>query len=122
MLLGVDGYNSVNNCRSNTKGGGMALYVKDYNDNIETAFIEVDLGLLGTSNNVIIGVIYRPPDKDMRQFNDLISDILSVIKSEGKSCFLFGDYNINLLNTESHLLRMLVESVVLEEELCHSVA
>ena len=38
----------------------------------------------------------------MGQFNDLISDILSVIKSEGKSCYLLGDYNINLLNTESH--------------------
>ena len=56
------------------KGRSVALYVKDcisfsvhkdlfYNkDNIETAFIEVDRGHLGTSNNVIIGVIYRPPD------------------------------------------------------------
>ena len=114
--FGMDGYNSVHNCRPDRKGGGIALYVKDCisfsvrkdlfynNDNIETAFIEVDRGHLGTSNNVMIGVIYRPPDKDMGQFNDLISDILSVIKAEGKSCFLLGDYNINLLNTESQSL------------------
>ena len=73
-------------------------------NNIEAAFIEVGHGLLGTSNNVIIGVIYQPPDKDMGQFNDLISDILSVIKSEGTSCFLLGDYDINLLTTENHSL------------------
>ena len=102
--FGVDGYNSVHDCRPDRKGGGVALNVKDCisfsvrkdffynNDNVETAFIEVDRGLLGTSNNAIVGVIY------------LISDILSVIKSEGKSCFLLGDYNINLLNTENHSL------------------
>ena len=98
----VDGYNSVHNCRPDRNGGGVALYVKDCisfsvrkdlfynNDNFETSFIDVNRGLLGPSNNVIIGVINRPPDKAMGQFNDLISDILSVIESEGKSCFLLG--------------------------------
>ena len=114
--FGVDGYISVHDCRPDRKGGGVALNVKDCisfsvrkdllynNDNVETAFIEVDRGLLGTSNNAIVGVIYRPLDKDMGQFNNLISDILSVIKSEGKSCFLLGYCNINLLNTENHSL------------------
>ena len=90
----MDEYNSVQNCRLDRKSGGVALYIQDCisfcvrkelfynNDNIETAFIEVDRG----------------------QFNDLISDILSVIKSEGKSFFLLGEYNTNLFNTESHSL------------------
>ena len=60
-------------CIPDSMKEGVALYVtyhinltvhKDLfygTDTIETAFIEVDRGRLGTSCNVIIGIVYIPP-------------------------------------------------------------
>ena len=72
------------------------------NNVLETVFIEVDKDLLGMNNNALIGVICRPPDTDIELFNEMLNDIMSVIASENKSYYLLGDYNINLLNIESH--------------------
>lgn len=40
----------------------------------------------------------------MNVFNDWFGNILSRLKSERSTCFLMGDFNINLLNFESHNL------------------
>ena len=56
-----------------------------------------------TKNDVIIGVIYRPPDTDINSFVAIITDILSVIKAERKTCYLLGDFNINLINVSNHM-------------------
>ena len=71
-------------------------------DHMESAFIEIDNEQLGLRNNAIIGVIYRPPNTDILSFNDSLSEIMSLIKAEKKSCYVLGDYNINLLNTDTH--------------------
>ena len=52
--------------------------------------------------NVLIGVIYRPPNTDINTFNDQFATLMENIKQEEKICYLMGDYNINLLNIESH--------------------
>ena len=102
--FGINGYNAVHNCRPHQKGGGVALYTKDclsysiwkdlfyMNNVLETVFIEVDKDLLGMNNNALIGVIYRPPDKDIELFNETLNNIMSVIASENKSYYLLGDY------------------------------
>ena len=111
---GVLGYNAVHHCRPQKKGGGVALYVKEgisftirrdlfvMTDHMESAFIEIDNEQLGLRNNAVIGVIYRPPNTDILSFNDSLSEIMSLIKAENKSCYVLGDYNINLLNTDAH--------------------
>ena len=71
-------------------------------DHMESAFIEIDNEQLGLRNNAIIGVIYRPPNTDILSFNDSPSEIMSLIKAKNKSCYVLGDYNINLLNTDTH--------------------
>ena len=43
-------------------------------------------------NDVVIGVIYRPPDTDINSLVAIITDILSVIKAERKTCYILGDY------------------------------
>ena len=72
------------------------------NDILETLFIEIDKDQLLKKQNIIIGVIYRPPDTDIKEFNDQILRCLTQIKAEKKIAYLLGDYNINLLNTEKH--------------------
>ena len=47
-------------------------------------------------------MIYRPPDTDIREFNDYILQCLDQIKAEKKAAYLPGDYNINLLNVDTH--------------------
>ena len=69
---------------------------------MESVFIEVPNSSIGLSKNVIIGVIYRPPGSNISNFNDTFTSILDIIKAEKKFCYLLGDWNINLLNYESH--------------------
>ena len=52
---------------------------------METLFIEIKSGQIGNKNDMIVGVIYRPPDTEVDYFNDLPSNTLSKIKGEKKN-------------------------------------
>ena len=113
-LYNIDGYNVESSYRTMRRGGGVSLYIREhvtytvrndldiFNDIMESKFVEIDKKCIDNDRNVIIGVIYRPPNSDVVQFTSLISGILQNIKTENKKCFLLGDYNINLLNAEKH--------------------
>ena len=58
----------------------------------------------GLAKNVIVGVVYRPPNTDLEMFINYMSEILSIVKSENKLMYLMGDYNVNLLNIDNHML------------------
>ena len=49
----------------------------------------------------ITGIVYRPPNSNISQFIDTMSDILSKISS--LPCYILGDYNIDLLKHSSHI-------------------
>ena len=66
-------------------------------------FIEIDKEVINQKRNVVIGVIYRPPNGNVEQFTLQLSGILDQIKSENKICYLLGDYNINLFSMEKHI-------------------
>ena len=51
--------------------------------------------------NIIIGVIYRPPNSNFNLFENEINKILSKTDKENKICYLMGDFNIDLLKSES---------------------
>ena len=68
----------------------------------ETVFIEMEKGHQLQNHNVIIGVIYSLPNQDISSFNDKMSNIVNVVRRENKTCYFLGDYNINILNYESH--------------------
>ena len=94
----------------------VSIYVRDhisfierpdlnqFDNSIESIFIEVNKDQLNTTKNILIGVIYRPPNQDMDIFNEKISEMLETIRKEEKFCYLLGDCNINILNYESHRL------------------
>ena len=69
----------------------------------ESLFIEIDKHVFRQQSNIILGVIYRPPNTDINSFNETLSTILEKLKVEDKICYLM-DYNINLLNYSSHSL------------------
>ena len=72
-----------------------------YNDIYESVFIEVSQN---SSKNTIVGVIYRPPGSNLKLCYDAFNSTLSTIKSENKFCHLMGDWNIDLLNYDSHAM------------------
>ena len=97
-------------------GGGVSLFIKNnieyccrhdlyvFNDNIETLFIEISKEQLGLDKNVIIGIIYRPPSTDIEKFINHMIEILAIIKRKNQFVYLMGDYNVNLLNFDKHIL------------------
>ena len=64
--------------------------------------IFIDLSVPASSISVIVGVVYRPPSGDIPIFNDQLYNILSSISSDGKHCFLMGDFNIDINKAASN--------------------
>ena len=111
--LPIDGYNCILKSRKNKVGGGVALYLQsnielkyklrsdlDITDTSESLFIQINNG---KQKNIIIGVIYKPPNIDVNKFTDSFEKILKIISKERKPCYLMGDFNINLLKHEVHV-------------------
>ena len=100
-LYNIQGYNFIEKHRSEKRGGGEGIYLKEYIE-FESVFIEINKDVFRKNKNLIIGVIYRPPDKDLKLSNTNMEDSLANLKNENKYCYLMGDYNINILNYEKH--------------------
>ena len=112
--VNIDGYNFVYKNRRVRSGGGVGLYLSDnldyrirtdiYADEdevMESLFIEI---IRPHERNVIVGLIYRPPSQNVK-FNDFVTrmnDVLEKISRDNKTCYLMGDFNLNLLNNENH--------------------
>ena len=73
-----------------------------FNDSIETVFIEIDKLEVHSETNIIVGVIYRPPNTDMKLFSELMTNVFERLQRENKLCYLMGDYNLDLLKHEIH--------------------
>ena len=98
------------------KGGGVAIFLKNSipfqrredlildSTLFDSVFIEIDRDIFRREKNIIIGVIYRPPDADLESFIELMGVLFEKVKSENKMCYLMGDYNTNLLNYDKHNL------------------
>ena len=93
-------------------GGGVGLYLSDnldyrirtdiYADEdevMESLFIEI----IGPhERNVIVGLTYRPLNQNVNDFVTRMNDVLEKISRDNKTCYLMGDFNLNVLNNENH--------------------
>ena len=57
-----------------------------------------------SGRGLLIAVIYRPPNTDIKLFIDVLKDVLEKVQLENKLLYLVSDYNINLLTVDSHSL------------------
>ena len=84
QLVNIDDYEFVSKCRQNRfHGGGVGLYVlnnQDCKSRSDLEIIDIDLAetlfieiCKSCGRNVVVGVIYRPPDRNLdlflQQFN-----------------------------------------------------
>ena len=114
LSYAINGCNSVERHRTRI-GGGVVLFIKDdlnlskrtdlahFDEDMKFVYIEIGNDQLHSSRGIVIGVIYRPPNRDIAYFNEKLCIPLERIKKEKTLCYSLGDYNINLLNHKSHL-------------------
>ena len=114
-LYGPNGYHFIGK-HINSRGGGVAVCVQNHSSyferpdisilesDMESVFSEISKDQLQVNKNILIGVIYRPPATDVRSFNIQLDVYLDKIRKENKICYLLGDFNINLLNHDTHNL------------------
>ena len=108
------GYQSEHTHRTTRTGGGVSLFIrpgisykirKDLNfleDYIETIFVEITSTSLNIEKNLVVGVVYRPPDSSPACFLEKLKIILSRISPSTKQCRIMGDYNLDILNSDIH--------------------
>ena len=90
---------------------GVCIYIKeqlnhknreDLTTNIEDIFESVFIEICTPiGKNIIIGVIYRPPNNKFEIFENAMNELLNKIDRENKICYLMGDFNIDLLQSET---------------------
>ena len=113
LNLNLSGYSFVHT-PSDSNAGGVGLYIsnsvvyKPRNDlsemlfsskSLESIFIEI---FHKHRKNILVGCIYKHPHMDVGEFNSLyISPFLSKVSLENKNLILLGDFNINLLQSDS---------------------
>ena len=109
-MLKLENYNFVQTSRIGKRGGGVGFYIRkdvqfkvrtDLNHNygsFESLFIEA----LFSDRNVVVGVIYRPPNSSLVTFLNDMSNLVSIINQSKKTCVFLGDFNIDILQYDSN--------------------
>ena len=108
----ISGYNFVHNPRKDRTGGGVGLYLEDNFDFkcrpdlvfsctecAESLFVEINRP---KEKNIIVGVVYRPPNSNLRDFMNSLDSLLASISKENKICYVLGDWNLDLINHHCH--------------------
>ena len=106
-LFNINGYNHEYNLRAGKKrGGGVSLYVSNkiqyqVRDDIKLCSssnciaVEIDKNSVKSKKNVIIIMMYRPPNTKISTFNDSLQVILRKVQKENKYACVLGDFNID---------------------------
>ena len=108
----LDGYNFVFNSSSSTHGGA-GIFISDdlrykvradldvtTEDLCESIFIEINIS---KNENLLLGCLYRHPNNSINVFTeDILEPMLDKIKRENMQCILMGDFNIDLLRSNTN--------------------
>ena len=114
----MDDFNIIRADRKSRRGGGVCLFLrKQYKfkkiniPNIcempEMLWVEVSVG----KSKVAIGTLYKPPKIPCLAFREAYESLI-YIYSKYEHTILAGDFNVNLLNSDSYESRVLADSVI----------
>ena len=104
----LDGYEHVLNIREKKRGSGISLFVSNeiyFNARADLTMpkifyfvaIEISKDQFKTNKNIIVSIVYIPPDTSVVEFIEYYQAILSTVHTENKYMITMGDYNINTL-------------------------
>ena len=77
-------------------------------ETFESVFVEVERL---TDKNIIIGVLYRPPNQNTDECFQTNEAILSKITKENELTYIMGDFNFDLLKYKNHLSNEFLEQM-----------
>ena len=110
-LYMLPGYDFVCNNRSGGKGGGVAIFIRDdihfkvredltlnYGTEFESIFIETT----NSSDNAIVGEIYRVPNTNEVESIKRYEDVARALSSYKGSVIIGTDQNFDFMNIETH--------------------
>ena len=113
-LFNLQNYQMIRNDRTGRRGGGVAFYIQDqlqfkvrYDLSLkesESLFIEIQNS---KEKNIIIGLIYRPPNTQIDSFYGDLESVFDTLSPENKILYLMGDFNIDLLSQNNNHERFL---------------
>ena len=99
----IANYHMIHDDRKIGRGGGVALYIHNkfrytikkeiYIEGIENVFIEIENKC---GKNLIIGILYKPPNYNLNRFLELLDIELEKIVQENKYVYIMGDFNIDI--------------------------
>ncbi len=76
----------------------LSVFTVDY----EALWIEVDCK---SQSNIVCRILYRHPNNNFDNFTVYMNATLDKTSNDNKICMLLGDFNINLLDYDSHILQ-----------------
>ena len=94
---------------SKKRGGGVSIFIHSHYSasrienisfcypHIETVFIKLPKGSVSCDKGVIVGCVYRPPQGDIKKFNDEILTICEYLSRTDNIIYLCGDINLDLI-------------------------
>ena len=113
--INIKGYNTLSTPTESEKGGTI-LYIADHlkykirkdidslmykSNELESVFIEI---INPNKKNILCGCIYRHPSMDLSEFNEkYLGPLMEKITNENKTIFLLGDFNIDLMKSETEM-------------------
>ena len=101
-LCNINGFNFVETHKTGRSGGGVGIFLRNNilyqirsdltlnNELSESICIEIDKDLFNKNRNIIIGVIYRPPNTDLKLFNDDLMNYLILLKGSTNTATWWG--------------------------------
>jgi len=113
-LCSMPNYSFYGSNRSSKAGGGVGLFIScsipcqkldnlcRMTDSFESFFAEIS-SVGSTRKKTIVGVVYRPPNTDLDSFMQSMNEVLDTLRNSQLPCYIMGDFNLNLLNSDSHL-------------------
>ena len=116
QYVNVPSYECICKSRSSRRGGGLAVYVdSDINvtvknrpdlDSVDSSVCESLIVQLSqpsvSAKDIIIGVVYKPPNTNVETFLTNFSAVLEKLSKENRPTYLLGDKNIDLLKYNHH--------------------
>ena len=91
--------------KDNSSRGGVSIFIRDDFDYIERPDLNLFIPTIFESvfitlkpSDLTIGVIYRTPDSNYREFLSHYQKTLTLLNQSNKPFILLGDFNFNLLN------------------------
>ena len=113
-LYELSEYRSTHLTRPSRKGG-VSMYIHRSYDHVERAdinimtehterlFVEVKSHFKKHKRQILVGVVYRPPNTNINAFTEQIIKSIHTLNIENKQCYIMGGFNINLLNYDHHM-------------------